>query len=305
MTARVTVLGSANMDLVVRTARLPQAGETVLGRRFAMVGGGKGANQAIAAARAGARCTAIAAVGDDPNGVALRAGMHRAGVAVDLVRTVAGPSGVALISVDDRGENQIVVAPGANWSLMALTIDDVAAIAAADVLVCQLEIPVATVLSAAQAARAGGTRMLLNAAPAHVVSDDLLALCDVVVVNQTEAQALTGSAGDGDALVDALLKLVPRLVLTLGAAGAVYADRDGLRFRTHAPMIDAVDTTAAGDAFVGAFAVAWAEGRTMPEAVRWGCAAGAAAATTRGASDSLPTRSQIDVLYASTYSDRA
>ena len=303
MTAKVTVLGSANMDLVVRTPRLPKAGETVLGDQFAMIGGGKGANQAVAAARAGGDCRLIAAVGDDANGAALRAGLVRAGVDVALVRTLAGASGVALIGVDEHGENQIVVAPGANAELLGLTDADTAAIASADVLVCQLEVPIETVAAAAAAARAAGTRVVLNAAPARPLPDHLLNLCDLVVVNQTEAQELSGTTGDGDALVDAMLKLVPRVVLTLGAAGAAYADRDGTRFHTPAPSVTAVDATAAGDAFVGALAVAWAEDRPMRTAIQWACAAGAAAACRPGASESLPDRTRIDELHAATYAD--
>jgi ribokinase len=302
MNAAVTVLGSANMDLVVRTGRLPTAGETVLGDQFSTIGGGKGANQAVAAARAGANCRFIAAVGDDANGVALLAGLRRSGVDVELVRTVAGASGVALIAVDDAGENQIVVAPGANGALLDLGAADIAAITDADVLVCQLEVPIDTVTAAAEVARAGGTRVLLNAAPARLLPEALLGRCDLIVVNQTEAAELSGATGDPDTLADALLKLVPRVALTLGAAGVLYAE-PGSRLRIAAPVVRAVDTTAAGDAFVGALAVAWAEDRPMARALKWACAAGAAAAGEAGASDSLPDRRRIDELFAATYPD--
>jgi ribokinase len=304
---RVVVLGSANMDLVATAGSLPTPGETVLGHGFTMIPGGKGANQAIAAARAGGRCAVIGAVGDDAFGGPLRGGLREAGVDTGLLRMAGGPSGVALIVVDDAGENQIVVSPGANATVTGLTGPDRAAIAAADALICQLEVPVEAVIEAAVAARAAGTRVVVNAAPARVLPGELLAATDLLVVNQGEAGIVTGltpAIGSGelvDELVDALVGLVPRAVLTLGAAGAVYGERAGDRLAVPAPKVSTVDTTAAGDAFIGALTVAWLEQRPMPDAVRWACAAGAACARTLGAANSLPTRTQIDELYRSTY----
>ncbi|HTJ36277.1 MAG TPA: ribokinase [Dactylosporangium sp.] len=312
MSARVVVVGSANLDLVVATPRLPSPGETVLGGDFRTVPGGKGANQAVAAARAGAACAFVGAVGGDDFGRLLRDSLVSAGVDVRGLRTADGPSGVALITVDAAAENCIVVAPGANATLTVLDPADRAAIAAADVLLLQLEIPLTAVAEAAGAARAAGTTVVLNAAPAAQLPPDLLALIDVLVVNEHEAAVVAGRTGAGpDGLLDALLELVPRVVLTLGARGAAYGDRDGLRVRVPAPVIDAVDTTAAGDAFTGAMAVAWAEhGLTRPgaapgdavtAALRWACAAGAACAQHPGASVALPDRHRIDRLFAATY----
>jgi len=293
--ARVVVVGSTNMDLVATAAKLPAAGETVLGHGFTTIPGGKGANQAVAAARAGADCTMIGAVGDDAFGPALLASLRTGGVNPALVRTVPGPSGVALIAVDLAGENQILVAPGANAALTELGPADLAAIRAADVLMAQLEVPVPTVAAAAAAARAAGVTVLLNAAPAQRLPADLLSTVDFLVVNEGEAAVVAGGAGGP--LPEVLLESVPRVVLTLGARGAAYADRGGLRLSVPAPTVDAVDTTAAGDAFAGAFAVALAERRPVADALSWACAAGAACVRTLGASSSLPTRTQIDELY--------
>ncbi|GIF58797.1 ribokinase [Asanoa iriomotensis] len=297
----VVVVGSTNLDLVVTTPRLPRPGETVLGENFRTVPGGKGANQAVAAARAGAAVEFVGAVGSDEFAPVLRDSLAGAGVGVRGLRTVAGPSGVALIAVDGAAENFIVVAPGANGALTDLHADDRAAIAAADVLLLQLEVPLPTVVAAAGAARAAGTTVVLNAAPAATLPGELLDLVDLLVVNEHEATVVAG-VDDGQPL-DALLKLVPRVVLTLGARGAAYADRDGLRLRVPAPRIEAVDTTAAGDAFTGALAVGWAErgGADVESILRWACAAGAACAQRPGASSALPDRAAIDALHDATY----
>jgi ribokinase len=291
----VVVAGSANMDLVATTATLPRPGETVLGRDFAMVPGGKGANQAIAAARAGADCAFLGAIGSDAFGVTLKARLTASGVDTAHLRVEYGVSGVAVIMVDGAGENSIVATPGANGAFVGLGAPEVAAIEAADVLVAQLEIPLATVVEAARAARAGGTRVLLNAAPAVPLPADLLGLVDLLVVNEVEAGALTGLGRNDPA---ALLASVPRAVLTLGAEGAWYVDRDGTAELVAPPAVRSVDSTAAGDAFTGALAVAWGEGRPLVPAVRWACAAGAACVRRLGASNSLPQRHEIDELYA-------
>jgi ribokinase len=294
VSARVVVVGSANMDLVATAPVLPAPGQTVLGQGFTTVAGGKGANQAVAAARAGADCALIGAVGDDPFGATLRDGLRAGGVDAARVRTVAGPSGVALIAVGGDGENQIVVVPGANAALTELDEPDFVAIRAANLLMAQLEVPLDTVAEAARVARDAGTTVLLNAAPARELPADLLSTVDILVVNEGEARTVAGRARD---VLDALLELVPRVVLTLGARGAAYADRDGTRLSVPAPVVSTVDTTAAGDAFAGAFAVAWAESRPLTESLRWACAAGAACVRTLGAAGSLPTRAEIDELY--------
>jgi ribokinase len=294
VTPNVVVVGSANMDLVGLAARLPRPGETVLGDDFLMGPGGKGANQAIAAARAGASCTFLGAIGSDAFGVTLKARLTASGVQTDNVRVAYGSSGVAVIMVDRAGENSIIVSPGANSTFTGLDDTELAVIAAADVLLCQLEIPVGTVTAAAAAARAAGTRVVLNAAPAMPLPQELLDNVDVLVVNEVEAQAITGATRDDPA---PLLAVVPRVVLTLGGEGAWYGDRDGTAERVPAYRVRTVDSTAAGDAFTGAFAVAWGEGRDVVDAVRWACAAGAACVRRVGASASLPQRAEIDALF--------
>jgi ribokinase len=283
---RVVVVGSVNMDLVATAPVLPRPGETVLGHDFAQVPGGKGANQAIAATRAGADVALIGAIGSDALGVTLRARLTASGVDVSLLRVVYGASGVALILVDGTGENMIVVAPGANSALIGLTDAELAAIAGADVLILQLEIPMETVAAAARAARDAGTRVVLNAAPARQLPTDLVDHVDLLVVNEVEAAALAD-----------VVDRVERVVVTRGAAGAWFGD-----VHVPAPAVDAVDTTAAGDAFTAALAVGWGEGRSLLDAVRWASAAGAAAVRRLGASSALPDRPEIEALYVATYS---
>lgn len=291
---RVVVLGSANMDLVATAATLPRPGETLLGADFVMVPGGKGANQAIAAARAGAACTFLGAIGSDAFGVTLRARITAAGVDTSQLRVAYGASGVALVMVNAEGENAIVVSPGANATMTGLTDPELTAIRQADVLVAQLEIPVETVTEAAVAARAAGTRVVLNAAPARTVPPELFAATDVLVVNESEAQTFTGHGRDKPA---ALLELTPRAVLTLGVSGAWYGDREGGRACVPAVPVETVDSTAAGDAFSAALAVGWGEGRDLVDAVRWAAGAGAACVRRLGASVALPRRDEIDELY--------
>ncbi|MDG4779533.1 ribokinase [Micromonospora sp. WMMD961] len=292
---RVAVVGSANMDLVAMAPALPRLGETMLGTDFMMVPGGKGANQAVAAARAGASCAFLGAIGSDAFGVTLRARITAAGVDTSHLRVVYGTSGVALVMVNAQGENAIMVTPGANDALIGLTEEELATVSAADVLVAQLEIPVSTVTAAAVAARAAGTRVILNAAPARDLPPELLASVDLLVVNEGEARTL---AGRGREEPRALLDLTPRAVLTLGGEGAWYVDRDGTEVHVPAFRVDVVDSTAAGDAFTAALAVGWGEGRDLVDAVRWASAAGAACVRKLGASVALPQRAEIDELYA-------
>ncbi|RKN49449.1 ribokinase [Micromonospora endolithica] len=292
---RVVVVGSANMDLVATAPALPRPGETLLGTDFVMVPGGKGANQAVAAVRAGASCAFLGAIGSDAFGVTLRARITAAGVDTGQLRVTYGSSGVALVMVSADGENAIVVSPGANASMTGLTDAERDLVRAADVLVAQLEIPVETVTEAALAARDAGTRVVLNAAPARPLPGELLAAVDLLVVNEGEARALTGRGRDEPR---ALLDLVPRAVLTLGPGGAWYVDRDGTTVHVPAFAVDTVDSTAAGDAFTAALAVGWGEGRALPDAVRWAAAAGAACVRRLGASVALPRRAEIDEIYA-------
>lgn len=291
---RVVVVGSANMDLVGTGARLPKPGETVLGHEFVMVPGGKGANQAIAAARAGASCTFLGALGSDSFGVTLKARLESSGVDTALTRISYGASGVAIVMVDDPGENSIMVLPGANSSFLGLHDDEVGAIQGADVLLLQLEIPLETVTAAARAARAAGTRVVLNAAPSMPLPGDLLDVTDLIVLNEVEQQDL---AGVGREEPGALLRSVPRVVLTVGSDGAWYVERGHDPVHIPAYAVETVDSTAAGDAFVGALAVAWGEGRDLIDAVRWANAAGAVCVRRLGSSVSLPSRADIDELY--------
>ncbi len=294
----VVVVGSANMDLVVATPVLPRPGETVLGSEFATLPGGKGANQAIAAAQAGADCAFIGAVGDDAFGAGLLDNLAAHGVNTLRARRTAGPSGVALIAVDSGGENLIVVAPGANATLSRLDSADLELIEAADVVVCQLEIPLSAVAQAAHAAR----RFILNAAPAQPLPHDLLAAVDLLVVNQSEAATMVGRSAPPEELLRELIRLVPRAAITLGPAGVAFVERTlGEILWVGVPDVVAVDTTGAGDAFTGALAAAWAMGRSLPEAMRWACAAGAACVTKRGAT--MPSMNEIDELYRINYAD--
>ncbi|MFG1750727.1 ribokinase [Streptosporangium sandarakinum] len=286
----ISVFGSANMDLVAYTPVVPKRGETVTGRAFAAVPGGKGANQAVAAARAGADVAFMGAVGDDAFGPVVRETLGSAGVDVSRLRVVPGSSGVAHIVVDDDGGNSIIVVPGANGAVTAPSAEDLAVIARSDALLLQLELPMEAVVFAARQAR---VPVVLTPAPARELPRELLDAVDLIVPNEHEAEALTGLADPREAL-EALLELVPEAVITLGAEGALYGSRAGGRLRVPAVPVRAVDTTAAGDTFVGALAVARAEGRPQEEALRFAAAAAALSVQREGASTSMPGRAEID-----------
>jgi ribokinase len=289
---RIAVLGSANMDLVAYVATAPRRGETVFGREFRTVPGGKGANQAIAAARAGGDVRMIGAVGDDAFGAELRATLERSGVDTAGLRTVPGPTGTAHIVVDDEGGNAIVVVPSAN---AAVTGPGAGALDGCAALLLQLEVPLAAVIAAAAAARAAGARVVLTPAPARPLPAELLARVDLLVPNEHEASALTGLA-DPSAAAAALLDQVPAVVVTLGAAGCLYAARGARPVRVPGRAVRAVDSTAAGDTFVGALAVALGEGRPVRAALEWASAAAALSVQRPGASSAMPTRAEIDAL---------
>ncbi|MEW2544188.1 ribokinase [Streptomyces sp. NPDC047002] len=296
--ARIAVLGSTNMDLVAYTRVAPGLGETVTGESFRTVAGGKGANQAVAAALAGGDVTMIGAVGDDDFGPRLRSVLDGAGVRTEALRTVDGASGTAHIVVDGEGHNAIVVVPGANASVTSLSAADERAVAAADALLLQLELPLEGVLAGLRAARAHGVRTVLTPAPARPLPDELLSLVDLLVPNEHEAAALTGRQDPRDA-VHALLGRVPEVVVTLGARGCLYARRGAEPLAVPARRVRAVDTTAAGDTFVGALAVALGEGRPPADALAWATAASALSVERHGASSSMPGRAAIDRLAAS------
>ncbi|MFI5618415.1 ribokinase [Streptomyces sp. NPDC051567] len=292
MTA-IAVLGSTNMDLVAYVSRAPRLGETVTGRAFRTVPGGKGANQAVAAARCGAEVVMIGAVGSDGFGVRLRSALTAAGVSVAALRTVAGPSGTAHITVDDEGGNSIIVVPGANALVTGLEPGDDSRIGAAGSLLLQLELPLRAVLVGARAARAHGVRTILTPAPVQPLPPELLALTDLLVPNEHEAAALTGLT-DPRRAAEALLHDVPEVVITLGAAGVLHAARGREPLTVPAPRVRAVDTTAAGDTFVGALAVALGEGVPMEAALRWASSAAALSVQRPGAQDSMPSRAETD-----------
>ena len=297
---RVCVLGSTNMDLVAYVDRYPRLGETVTGDRFATVPGGKGANQAIAAARAGGAVTMIGAVGRDAFGPQVRATLAGAGVDLDLLRDVDGPTGTAHITVDADGGNAIVVIPSANGTMRELTAADEHAIAAADVLVMQLELPLEIVTAGAAVAHRHATRVALTPAPVRPLPGALMSHVDLLLANQFEAAQLAGidaDASPGDAL-GGLLRRVQQAVVTLGADGGVYGGRGERPVRVAAPKVDAVDTTAAGDCFAGALVVALAEGRPAGDALGWATAAAALSVQRPGASSAMPDRAEIDAFAA-------
>nr|WP_256991046.1 ribokinase [Rhodococcus sp. 06-235-1A] len=269
------------MDLITRTPSLPVPGETVLGTSFTTAPGGKGANQAIAAAKSGSPVAFIGAVGDDEFGETLRHTLSSAGVDDSALRTAAGSSGIATITVDDRAENSIVVVPGANGGVRELEDDDRAIIANADILLCQLEIPLDTVVAAFRYARSHGVTTMLNPSPVQDLPDALVANTDVLVVNEAEEARIGHRAHE-----------VEHVVTTLGERGARY--RGSESFEVSAPRIEAVDTTGAGDAFAGALAASWPSGPRS--AIEWATAAGSFAATRPGASTSSGTRVEIDTL---------
>jgi ribokinase len=302
MSPRVAVLGSINMDLVVRAPRFPAPGETLLGRGFAAHPGGKGANQAVAAARLFAgqplAVALIGRLGADAHGRQLRDLLEREGVDVDAVGSEPdAPTGVAAITVSDSGENQIVVAAGANATLTGALVEAQAErLRRAAVVVAQLEVPDEAVLAGARLARAGGALLVLNAAPARELPAELMRSVDVLVVNQGEAALLAGGEGAPEDLGARLLaRGVGAVALTLGARGALWLDARGAR-SCPAPRVEAVDTTGAGDAFVGALAHALALGLVPAEALRRACAAGALAVTRAGAIPSLPVRQELEIL---------
>lgn len=307
MKPRIVVVGSLNMDLVVRTARLPRPGETVVGRDFVQVPGGKGGNQAVASARLGANVAMIGRVGDDAFGRQLVDSLARDGVDTGAVAAIAGTSsGLALIGVEDSGQNAITIVGGANTMLSS---DDVqrhdATIAAAGALLVQLEVPVVSIAAALAIAKRHGVLTILDPAPApHEPLPAELVAVDVLSPNQSEAEALTGIAvaSVGDAMrVAAILheRGARQVVLKLGDQGALASDGMGNIVHIPAPQVAPVDTTAAGDAFTAALAVALVEGRSLAEATRFACAAGSLATTRRGAQDAMPSREEIERMFAS------
>jgi ribokinase len=316
---RVVVVGSINLDMRVQVDVLPEPGATVLGTGLATGPGGKGANQAVAARRLGGAVSFVGRVGSDEAGASLRAALEADGVTTTGLHVTPGPSGLAIIEVDAVGQNRIVVIPGANSAVTPESLDG-QWLAGADVVLLQLEVPLATVRAAAARGRAAGARVVLNAAPATPLTAADLADVDLLVVNEVEAAALLAGLGlsagagrtahevDGSRAAAALAALVPAVVVTLGAAGAAWAERGvagwpvrhaSLRAGTQPAFpVTTVDTTGAGDTFVGALGVRLGAGEDMAAAIRYASAAAALATTRVGAQEAAPYASEVEEMLA-------
>lgn len=298
----IVVVGSINMDLVVRMARLPKPGETVHGDEFQTIPGGKGANQAVAAARLGARVTIIGRVGDDSFGESLRKTLAADGVSIEHALVTAGCcTGVAFIGVEGSGANSITVVAGANGRLTPHDVESRAdVIATADVLVMQLETPLDTVAAAIRVAHVAGVRTVLDPAPAPTESLPAeVRSVDLISPNQTEAEAMTGIVVNDVAGAERAAHRLQQngareVLLKLGGLGALVCDASGNIVHVRAAQAKIIDTTAAGDAFTAAVAVAMAEGKSLIDAARLGCAAGTLACTKFGAQPAMPHRSEVD-----------
>ncbi len=294
----IVVVGSLNLDYVTRVTRHPKPGETVLGSDLELHPGGKGANQAVAAARAGAKVRMVGNVGSDMAGNILQGNLEREGIDISNLQTIEGSSGSAFIALNTQGQNTIVVSPGANGKLRPSDLHT-SSFTNTKVLLLQLEIPLETSLKAAQLGQNAGARVILNLAPAQALEPKQLQDITTLVLNENEAGILLGRVPQNtkEALLEiqALLELVPEAIITLGANGAVYGNDQG---SGHVPSfpIKVVDSTAAGDAFIGAVATALANNATLEQAVQRGVAAGALACTQIGAQPSLPFEQDIDTL---------
>ena len=287
------------MDLVTRAPRLPRGGETLIGESFSTIPGGKGANQAVAAARLGAQVAMVGCVGNDDYGQQLRGALLAEGIDCQAVSVVEGASGVALIVVDDNSQNAIVIVAGANGELTPSVLDSFdAVLQGADVIVCQLEVPDATVGHALKRGRELGKIVILNPAPAsHALPSDWYAYVDYLIPNESEAMVLSGLAVDSlETAEAAATQLIAagagKVIVTLGGQGLMFAN--GTSFEHFpAPRVKAVDTTAAGDTFVGGFAAALANGKDEVEAIRFGQVAAALSVTRAGAQPSIPALLEV------------
>jgi len=296
----IVVIGSSNTDMIVKTPYIPLPGETILGGTFNTAAGGKGANQAVSCARAGGKVTFVARVGDDMFGEQALRGFRKDGINVDfVVKDGRAPSGVALIIVDDKGQNSIAVASGANSNLSVPDVEAAAdTISSAAFLLMQLEIPIETVAAAARMAADKNVRVILNPAPAQPLSDELLRNVTIITPNETEASMLTGikvedQASACKAAETLVSKGVKSVIITMGSAGA-YVHCDDFRGMVPGFKVEAVDTTAAGDTFSGTLAVALAEGKTLEQATVFANAAAALSVTKLGAQPSAPNRAAIE-----------
>jgi ribokinase len=297
----VTVVGSANQDILAQVERLPSPGETILGHDLVIAAGGKGLNQAVAAARAAARTAFVGLVGDDPAGANLRSILSGEGIDIRALGRAGPITGRALIAVAGDGDNQIIVVPGANWAMTPRYVDDHRdRITHASVLLCQLEIPLEAVERALSLAHTAGVCTLLNAAPPRPLEHDLLALVDVLLVNEHEAAILASlavaSIADAELAGRALVAQgCGAAIVTMGAAGAVLVSSAGVR---HQPAfaVPVLDSTGAGDAFAGGLAARLAAGDDLEAALHWATAAGSLAVTTFGAVPSIPMEADVERL---------
>lgn len=297
---KILVVGSINMDLVTVTEKTPKIGETILGRSFAQIPGGKGANQAVAMARLGADVAMIGRVGTDSFGDVLIEGMKNDGLKVEGIEKVEGVStGIASIVVDDSAHNSIIVVPGANFEIVEADIDRHRKLyEEADIVVHQLETPLNVVEYSLKLAKSLGKTTILNPAPAKELSDEIIATVDYLIPNETELELLSGmevkTTDDVLAAAKVLMgKGVKKLVVTLGSKGSMYIDKDETR-EVNAYKVDAVDTTAAGDSFIGGLTTALAKGAAFTEAMEFATKVGAITVTRRGAQTSLPTLKEIE-----------
>lgn len=301
----IVVVGSSNTDMIIKVPHVPVPGETIIGGTFSTAAGGKGANQAVAAARAGGDVTFVARVGEDMFGQKAKDGFAKDNINVDhVLNDKDAPSGVALIFVGEDGENSIAVASGANANLSPSDVEAASdAISSADILIMQLETPLETVQKAAMIASENGVKVILNPAPACELSDDILSHVSILTPNESEAELLTGikveSEKDAAAAADALMaKGIETVVVTMGPKGAFVVTADAKEL-VGGFSVKAVDATAAGDVFNGTLAVAMAEGKPLEDAVRFANAAAALSVTKLGAQPSAPTRQEIEKFLSS------
>ncbi len=292
--SRIAVVGSINMDLVSRTPKLPAPGETIIGSGFSHAPGGKGANQAAAVGRLGAEVHMVGCVGDDSFGSEMIASLQASGVQTDLVQHHPGPTGIAAIWVDDEGQNSIIVSPGANSLLGSEYVRQCLVSLKPEYVLAQCEIPL-------EAIRAAGSfgKFILNPAPAADLPDTLLRKSWMLIPNEIEAQQITGLANGSlsklSELAKKLLSMGPEhVVITLGGQGCMWASRHGDLLHVPALAVRPVDTTGAGDAFVGALSAALADGKEIPQALQWAITAASLSTTRHGAMPSLPTRAELE-----------
>ncbi|MFI5131798.1 MAG: ribokinase [Chitinophagales bacterium] len=301
--ARIVVIGSINTDMVVRSSQIPGPGQTLMGHSFMTTGGGKGANQAVAAARLGADVSLIAKVGTDTFGKMAIENFKKEKISTENIYIDSlAPSGVAFIVVDDKGENIIIVAPGANSTLNEKDIQDAEVlIGNADIILFQLEIPMTTVAEGVRLAKKHNRLVMLNPAPATQIPEEILPLIDIITPNQTEALMLTGFAVNDTSTAqnacDVLHgKGILTVIITMGEQGAYISSKN---YKGLVPGFNAgvtVDTVAAGDTFCGGLAIAIAEGKSLQDAVQFANAAAALSVTKPGAQDSIPTRAEVETL---------